>query len=279
MGSQPREQVQVRVLALLGEREKLTDLVVAHVISDVVPSTKARVFQFFAAKKGMPNDPRYEIVVDERGEPIDLEGLRKREGVKVLSRRDLVVDRKRLPRLGVAELPITIDPTENVWTLSLGDTQQEAITVTIPKSAAVQKVDVYLLADTTGSMGRVLAEVQMSAGAILTVLTGVGGLDLAFGVRQYKDFPVSGAARPFAQPVSPTTDFAVVRAAINTWFASGGNDLPEAQLLALEQIAEDRGGEIGWRLGAKPIIVWFGDAPGHDTVCSALTGLDHDISE
>jgi hypothetical protein len=278
MDEQQYGRLQTRALTLLSEREKTVDLTVVHVATDLVPSTKARIFKFFAAKKETPNDPRYEIVLDEHGEPADLESFRKGEGVELFVRRDLVVDRAQLPQLGMAEAPITIKPVENNLTLNSGDSLEELITVTIPKSSAAQKVDVYLLADTTGSMGPVLANVQMSVDAILTGLTGVLGLDLAFGVGNYKDFPSPGAS-PFQHQVSVTTDLAVVRGAINAWVASGGGDIPEGQLFALEQLAEDRDGVIGWRFDAKPIIVWFGDAPGHDKVCRALTGLDQDISE
>jgi hypothetical protein len=67
--------------------------------------------------------------------------------------------------------------------------------------------------------------------------------------------------------------------AINTWAAIGGGDLPEAQLFALDTLAEPPGGTIGWRSGAKRIIVWFGDAPGHDPVCAAISGRPYDITE
>jgi hypothetical protein len=35
---------------------------------------------------------------------------------------------------------------------------------------------------------------------------------------------------------------------------------------------------IGWRPDSKRILVWFGDAPGHDPVCSAISGVA-DITE
>src|SRR5207249_1219633 len=56
-----------------------------------------------------------------------------------------------------------------------------------------------------------------------------------------------------------------VAGAINAWQADGGGDTPEAQLFALDQVAQCPG--TGWRPGAKRIIVWFGDAPGHEPVC------------
>jgi hypothetical protein len=79
--------------------------------------------------------------------------------------------------------------------------------------------------------------------------------------------------------VSPTNVAATVTAAINTWSASGGVDSPEAQLFALDRLAEPPGGTIGWRAGAKRIIVWFGDVPGHDPICAAISGGPAAITE
>lgn len=65
--------------------------------------------------------------------------------------------------------------------------------------------------------------------------------------------------------------------AINTWSAAGGGDLPEAQFYALDQVASSAA--IGWRPGVKHIVVWLGDAPGHDPICTAASGLPYDITE
>lgn len=68
-----------------------------------------------------------------------------------------------------------------------------------------------------------------------------------------------------------TVDSAI--AAINTWSAFGGGDLPEANLFALHQAATSGGATSGgvssgqntnWRSDAKKIIVWFGDASSHE---------------
>lgn len=171
---------------------------------------------------------------------------------------------------------ITIEPTENILVLNPGDTSEEIITVKVPSNVGTSKVDVYFLADTTGSMSSILAAVQTGANNILTALNGLG-LDMAFGVGNYKDFPNDPFA--FEHQSNPTTTVADVTNAINAWSAAGGSDTPEGQLFALDQLAEAPGGTIGWRSGAKRIIVWFGDAPGHDPVCMAISGLPYDITE
>jgi len=96
------------------------------------------------------------------------------------------------------------------------------------------------------------------------------GLDLAHGVGNYKDFPNDPFA--FQHQVNPTGILADVANAISAWAASGGSDTPEGQLFALDRLAEPPGGAIGWRPASKRIVVWFGDAPGHDPICAAISG-------
>jgi hypothetical protein len=171
---------------------------------------------------------------------------------------------------------ITISPTENKLALRPGDTSDEVITVVIPANSSIPKADVYFLADTTGSMGSILSAVQGGANNVLTALNGLG-LDFAFGVGNYKDFPNDPYA--FQHQLSPTNVAANVTTAISAWSASGGNDTPEGDLFALDRLAESPGGGIGWRSGSKRIVVWFGDAPGHDPVCPAIAGLGAAITE
>ena len=173
----------------------------------------------------------------------------------------------------VPKEPVTIDPTTNDWRLNRCERVTEKITVTVPKSSAPPKADVYLLADTTGSMGSVLASVAAGASAILNN-PALAGFDVAWGVGNYRDFPVDGGIHnsfAFAHQVSPTTTLPVADAAISAWVAGEGADGPEGQLYALHQIATDAG--IGWRPDARRILVWFGDAPGHDPIPTALSGL------
>jgi hypothetical protein len=119
--------------------------------------------------------------------------------------------------------------------------------------------------------------VRTSGAAILTALASLG-LDLAFGVGNYRDFP-GAPADAFNHQLSPTPVIPDAAAAIASWSVFGGDDLPEAQLFALDALAEPPGGVIGWRPGAKRVIVWFGDAPGHDPVCAAISGSSTDITE
>jgi alpha-tubulin suppressor-like RCC1 family protein len=73
-----------------------------------------------------------------------------------------------------------------------------------------------------------------------------------------------------------TDNVGLVEAAIKRWSAEGGGDLPEGQLYALDQLTESG---IGWRPNSQRILVWFGDAPGHDPICEALSGLTYAVTE
>jgi hypothetical protein len=214
------------------------------------------------------NGPSVEIFLDQHGNPAE----------PVPDWRKTV---ESTPKLGRSPLlpmaAATINPNINDFTINPGQTSDEVITVTIPANAATAKADVYFLADTTGSMTNILSAVQSGANTVLSSLSGLG-IDIVFGVGNYKDFR-SGDPYGFQHQVKPTNNTAAVTAGINAWSASGGDDIPEADLFALNSLAEPPGGTIGWRSGSKRIIVWFGDAPGHDPVCAAASGAPFDVTE
>ncbi|MCP2728154.1 hypothetical protein NJ959_06655, partial [Symplocastrum sp. BBK-W-15] len=108
------------------------------------------------------------------------------------------------------------------------------------------------------------------------------GSDVWFGVGNSKDVPSPDEGRHpyvFAHQCNLSANIPDVKAAVDTWTTTPGLDLPEAQFYGLDQVAEPPSGKIGWRSDAKRIIVWIGDAGGHDPVCKAITGLSYDITE
>lgn len=224
------------------------------------PETGETVRRFQVVPAAHANGPALSLFLSERGEEAEASDARRR-----------LFDRNIL---GVTGAPppagITIQPETNVLTLNPGQTLDETITVTIPKNAGPAKADVYFLADTTGSMSAILAAVQTGANNVLAALAALP-VDIVFGVGNYKDF-AQGDLYGFQHQVSPTNVAATVTAAINTWSAAGGGDLPEAALFALNSLAVPPGPGIGWRAGSKRIIVWFGDAPSHDPICTAVSG-------
>lgn len=139
-------------------------------------------------------------------------------------------------------------------------------------------LDVYLLADTTGSMGEYLEAVHLSSEEMLAEIT-TESPGAQFGVGQYQDFTSEGPCDLTFENQSPiTSDVVAVGAAIDAWTPDGGCDTPEGQLYALDRLA-DSSNPAGFRAGASRTIVIFGDAPAHDPVCADLSGLGTDITE
>ena len=257
----PAKLLAEQAAALAAKAHKLKQPLVVDRAEARDPKSGKPLYLFRVAGSADANGPAYAVILNERGEA--LEASREMEAL---------FDRTVLTAAGPRPaLPsITIQPDTNTLTLNPGDAVDETITVTVPKNGGSAKADVYFLADTTGSMGSILSAVQAGANNVLAALGGLG-VDMVFGVGNYKDLATGG---PFAfqHQVSPTNVAATVTAAINAWSAIGGGDLPEGELFALDRLAVPPGGAIGWRAGSKRIIVWFGDAPGHDPICTAVSG-------
>lgn len=161
-----------------------------------------------------------------------------------------------LPSVAFAD---SISPTSFAATLGVGESTTITKTVTVsdaPPSDAL--VDVLFFADTTGSMGAALAAVKSSIGTIATTVDPLG--DVQWGVAEYKDTTDSEPVRPYELRQDITNNNAAVTAAVNALNATGGGDTPEGQLPSLKEAAET----TSWRAGSTRILVWFGDAPGHD---------------
>ena len=177
-----------------------------------------------------------------------------------------------LPALAQAD---SISPSSFSAVLGVGDSVTLTKTVTVSEEAT-GLVDVFFLADTTGSMGSILTTIKANATiALNTLVATLPGVDFRFGVGNYKDWQ-PGAGDPYIyQPqygvgvgASEGASQAGAIAAINTWGASGGADLPEGQLFALARVAQDE----AWRDGSARVLIWFGDAPGHNPRGSCADG-------
>jgi hypothetical protein len=134
--------------------------------------------------------------------------------------------------------------------------------------------DIYFLCDTTSSMGGVIEAMKTNADTILAAIVAAQP-SAQFGVGNYRDFPYDSYA--FQHQLSITDDTGAVSTAIGAWSPVGGADMPEGQFYALDRLADGTG--IGWRDIGTKIVVWFGDAPAHDPVPMAATGLGYDITE
>ncbi|MGB3509294.1 MAG: hypothetical protein WBA93_08640 [Microcoleaceae cyanobacterium] len=176
---------------------------------------------------------------------------------------------------------IQVSPPTNDLVLSQDQTLEEVVKVNIPKSEVVPQVDVYFLVDTTGSMKPVIDVVKRDISIVLTTIGGLGS-DVQFGVGEYKDFPAPVANEhpyAFAHHHSLSANYADIEAAVNTWATTPGKDIPEAQFYGLNEVAKPPSDKIGWRAYSKRLIVWIGDAAGHDAVCQAISNLPYDITE
>jgi|GEM_PF-1856121 len=149
-------------------------------------------------------------------------------------------------------------------------------------------VDFLLLADNTGSMGGVIGNVQSVATQLVSDLkaTYTGA---QFAVARYLGDPSeSGESFSSAYQVllKNTASEADTVTAINSWFANGGGDYPEANFYALQQGVQNgastclgmgltlgstpgfcgtSGQTVDWRPSARKVVLWFGDAPSHQT--------------
>jgi len=194
----------------------------------------------------------------------------------------------------------SITPETFEATIAVGESVTVNKTVTTPITGA-DRVDVFFLADNTGSMGGIIGSVKSFAGTLLSDLQ-ASISDVNFGVgrylgdpREYGGTALSRAQTAYTLQQGISSDATASQTAINAWFASGGGDLPEANFFALHQVATSgaatdgigstdiaggfaTGYNTGWREGAVKVIVWFGDAVSHTTTVdqaeaiAALTG-------
>ena len=176
------------------------------------------------------------------------------------------------PTFGVdpASVDVSLDPGESF-----------EVEKTVHTLEILPTPDIYFLADSTGSMGAVINNVKADAANVLAAVDGLTN-DPRYGAGDYKDFQVP-QSDPYAflnGAAIPATDDngAAALAAIGAWAAGGGIDGSEGQLFALHRIASH--GDAAFRADSSRIVVWFGDAPGHDPVCDEISGdTGHDVTE
>jgi hypothetical protein len=172
--------------------------------------------------------------------------------------------------------------TPGVVPATVTATLAEGTSTTVDKTVTTPVIppqpDIYFLSDTTGSMGPAIANVQSNASTILSDIAG-STTNPMFGAGDYRDFLTGESADYGFKNDAAIGSAANAQTGINTWgtFVGSGGDGPEAQLFALHQIATDS--SIGFRSTSTRIVVWFGDAPGHDPICSAVNGTGSDVTE
>ena len=124
------------------------------------------------------------------------------------------------------------------------------------------RVDMYLLADATGSMASAIADVKNNLKSGSETLREENDWDVGIGVAWYRD-TADGDRDIFDNVLGITTDLNKLNSALNEIKASGGGDTLEAQMYALYRLAKQKT-ISGWRENAYRYIAWFGDVGGHD---------------
>ena len=146
-------------------------------------------------------------------------------------------------------------------------------TVTFTLNVAVpdlpEKADIVLAQDLSGSFLDDLPVLQGGTfvADLLAELTLAGAEDVGFGIASYIDYPISpyglGSDFVYATNQAVTTNAATADAALDALAVGNGNDIPEAQLVALQQVAARAEGEVGYRAEAQRFVVLSTDAPFH----------------
>ncbi len=184
---------------------------------------------------------------------------------------------------------IGVDPASVEVTLAPGASTTVTKTVHTPEIPPTP--DIFLLFDTTGSMGDDIATMQAKVGELISAISGPT-TDPAFGVGTYEDFPFGpwggGGDEAYELILPITTDTTAVTTAVNSVTLGFGGDTPESGYEGLYQALTGAGrdlpqpdgsapdgdfadaGEIapgldaGFRADATPVIILLGDAPFHD---------------
>ncbi len=139
---------------------------------------------------------------------------------------------------------------------------------------SVAKADVAFITDTTGSMSGTISNIKSNLTKIATSLsTSTTIKDSAFGVGDFKDFPISSYGSsgdwPFRLRQRVTTVLADAQTGVNAMSATGGNDGPESHIEAMYQAATGVGftgnGGATWTAKFNP-DTGFDAAKGHGKI-------------
>src|SRR4029079_15003744 len=166
-----------RALDAVARRARQNALVLVETREVRLPATGERITLFRAVSKADANGPSFITAFDAAGAELPAEGLPE---VRAADAPVIFGAGSTAPGAAAPPVGVTINPTQNVFTLNSRETVSESIIVTIPKNAATKKADVYSLADNTGSMGSIINAVKAGAGTILSSLP--AGIDFAVGV-------------------------------------------------------------------------------------------------
>jgi hypothetical protein len=150
--------------------------------------------------------------------------------------------------------------------------------ITVTKEVTIDiplRGDVIFAFDLTGSMGGTIATAKAKAQDIMDCVDALG-VDVNYGVMSYMDYPDSydycgysatygsSASGDYAYRLdqSVTSNRAAVVTAINALTLGSGADGPQDYTRIMYESYADT--SVGWRTGAKKLVVNFGDNVPHD---------------
>lgn len=189
-----------------------------------------------------------------------------------------------VPQLSPEEIKLTLKPNE-----------KKTVDLDLDLPPLPNPLDVFFLVDTSKSMDATISGLRLGMQQIIDDLA-ASGLDVQFGVGEFKDYPIPGYGDAQAGDFPYRLDRAIgppddqLKAALERLESSGGGalDQPESQLTGLFQAATGAGDppwvapgqDAGFRPEATKVIVHITDATFHDepqhpsppfdTVASAL---------
>jgi hypothetical protein len=181
-------------------------------------------------------------------------------------------------------VPISADISPPVLTAELapGESISETIDVYIPAVPPI--ADVIFAFDLSSSMAGIIDTAKTQAAAIIASLDAIPGVDIQYGVMSYMDYPhyyedfcgysmLYGSAPSgdyaYSLDQAVTGDSAAVIAAINALPEGEGGDNPQDYTRIMYESYADP--SVGWRSGARRILVNFGDDVPHD--CNLNEGV------
>jgi hypothetical protein len=162
--------------------------------------------------------------------------------------------------VGVPAVAFGAGVSPATYDAALDPGQTVHVTKTVSTPEIPPKPDIVLVVDETGSMGPAIANVKSEMSSIVSSVQAAQP-QAQFAITSYQD--VGDGPELFQVESGLTGDQTTAQTAINSLSAGGGGDLPEAQLNALWQVGSG-GDAISFRPDSTRIVVWFGDASGHD---------------
>lgn len=175
----------------------------------------------------------------------------------------------------------TLLPSYQSYRVYAGDSFSQVSTLSLDSESAPQKGDILISFDLTGSMGGELNNVKNNS---LNIMSQVRSLipDTSFGVISYRDYPADYESCDYYQQYGTSIDYpyrldqgitnstASINTAISSLALGDGYDSPEDYGRALMEAARDP--NVGWRQGARRILLNWGDDIPHDCQYDAIIG-------